>query len=256
MADGDQRILPVDPSNPFPLGRHHFHDPRNRQHRALTAPAVAAVPARTRQWNTTWLGDQEIVPVERPISGLARWPKGTCTTYAGVGVCRTQPNTARFVRGPWRFYDTELERILLYLEGQGVDPWDGSELVEPRYEGSSTDAPFRILRARGHIAGWKWLFGEAELREYVQHYGPAAVGTVWKRNMFYPRPDGSLDVSGEDVGGHAYRIIYYDRRRNRYKKAGSWGRSWGPLGGYAWIDAEDMAALLAADGEAVTVVPA
>ena len=240
MADGDQIILPEDPANPYPLGRHVFHHPANRQFRALVG-APPAYTARTRPWATTWIGDQQAT--------------SSCTAYAAVGVCKTQPNTTGFNRLWGVDYDTHEERVGLYHQAQQVDPWPGSETTDPRYEGSSTDAPFRVLRDRGQITGWKWLFGEEELRLWLTHHGSASVGTVWKRNMFTPRPDGTLDCTGDVVGGHAYRIVYYDRAKNRYQKVGSWGHRWGNRG-RAWINRDDMAALLADNGEAVTIDPA
>jgi hypothetical protein len=261
--------IPVDPDNPYPLGRHKHHDPRNRQHRALDVP-VTEVPARTTPWPTDWIGNQGITPPVTPaqaatnpstppawremLAELRRWPEGTCTNYAMVGLLRTTPHRGNWSRRYWGRYDSALERIIAYLIGQEhYDPWAGSEITQPFYEGSSTDAPAKLMRDRGEITGWKWLFGSGEVKYHLQHRGPVAVGTVWKSNMFNVDSTGTMDVSGQDVGGHAYRLTFYDRNRNRYLKVGSWGPYWG-VGGRAWIPAEPWDHILDNEGGEAVVV--
>lgn len=246
-------LIPHDPNVPQPLGRHQHHDPRNRLFRALDQPVVE-VPARTSPWPTDWVGNQNQTPGGKPdIPQLAQWPLGTCTAYAWVGLCRTAPHRTTWSAKNWRHYDTAFERIMLYLEGQEkADPWPGSEITDPRYEGSSTDAPARIMRDRGHIPGWRWLFGVDEVKYHLQHRGPVAVGTVWLGGMFTPNDRGFLTVKGDQVGGHAYRIVFYDPKRRAFLKVGSWGLSWANRG-RAWIDEEDFGWLLSQGGEAVTM---
>jgi len=215
---------------PHPLGRLQYHDERNRLHRALIHPPPRSYRP-SRLWPTSVVFDQG--------------NSSSCTTQAAIGLCHTAPYWAQFTN--WSGYDTYEERDALYRESRRFDPWPGED-----YEGTSTDAPFRVLRDRGVIAGWRWLFGEAELREWVTWYGPAAVGTDWSERMFYPTKAGYVIPGGMMMGGHAYRLVQYSMSRDAYRIVNSWGREWGQFG-RAWIKSADMAGLLAAGGEAVTV---
>src|SRR5215216_5037993 len=155
-------------TNPGRLGRIQHHDPRNRGFAALDQPNLPAQPAG-RPWWTRDLYDQI---------------GSSCTAAAATGVFRTGPFRRLAAGTVWANYDTEAERFQLYRDAQQVDPWDGDEDTAPYYEGSSTDAPFRVLRDRGQIPGWRWLFGEAQLWEWVSLYGPAAIGVNFYQGMF------------------------------------------------------------------------
>lgn len=226
-------FIPTDPNTPHPLGRTVVdHDPRNRGYAALLAP-----PPQTRRPGQEWW-TRDVYHQQGP----------SCTAQAAIGVCRTSPYRAGF--GVFTLYDTEDERHALYQEAQRHDRWPGED-----YEGSSTDAPFKVLRDRGHIAGWRWLFGEDQLREWVTYYGAAVVGTDWTNAMFRPDRQGFIDYQPGDhrAGGHAYRIVQANAERQSYRIVNSWGRTWGQSG-RAWITWKAMAALLDAQGECV--VPA
>lgn len=231
MPDGLLEYLPERDGNPYPLGRNIiWHDPRNRQFRALAAPPAA--PRRRLTWHSRDVYDQGIDP--------------SCTAEAAVGVCRTQPNTAPFGRARG-LYDESGERYTLYREAQKVDPWPGED-----YDGSSTDAPFRVLRDRGHITGWRWLFGADEVIEWLELYGPCAVGTKWTTGMFTPDDKGVVRLHGQVAGGHAYRLVGHNARKGMTRCVNSWGRGWGDNGRF-WIADSDLRDLLADNGEAVTV---
>lgn len=225
-------MIPVAPNLPHPLGRHVNHDPRNRSFRALVSPPRRAIkPNKT--WWTSVVYDQGDSP--------------SCTAQACVGVMNTNPFRPGFAVDRLS-YDEPAERLDLYDASKIVDPFPGVD-----YDGTSTDAPFKVLRNAGAISGWKWLFGEDELREWVTWYGPAVVGTLWLMDMFDPSPlTGMLTVAGEIAGGHAYRIVQHSTSRDAYRIVNSWGRGWGQ-NGRAWIRTGDLAGLLANDGDAVTI---
>lgn len=233
MSDGDSHLLPADPQHADRLGRAGVHhDPRNRQWRALDIPPRTATGSRP--WHSVFVADQ-LGP--------------SCTAAAAVGLLETQPHTVPH-RSHRIGYDTEQERFALYREAQKVDPWQGEN-----YEGSSGDAPLRVLRDRGVIREWRWLFGLVEVREYLQTRGPVSVGTVWLESMMQARR-GRLEVIPESgaVGGHQWRIVGYNPSRFLYRMVNSWGRGWGE-GGRAWVNETDLEWLLAQQGDAVTVVP-
>jgi hypothetical protein len=149
-------------------------------------------------------------------------------------------------------YDTEEKRYQLYRRAQRVDPWAGEE---PEYEGTSTDAAFKVMRSEGAIKAWKWLFGVGECKEWAMHFGPFGAGTIWYYSMFEPNSKDYLVVNPDsgDAGGHAWRVVGYSKVRNSFRMLNSWGRGWGQLG-RAWVSYEDMEHLLNAQGEAATVV--
>lgn len=231
MSDGATYLIPADPANPHPLGRHVHHDPRNRDHRALVTPPVKSV-REFPTWASRTVFDQG--------------SESSCTAQASAGLLFTAPFASQARQDRLRF-DQPAERLDLYREAQKVDPWPGEA-----YEGSSTDAPFRVMRTLGVIQSWKWLFGIDEIREWLRWFGPVAVGTVWLDGMFEPNPRGFLEVSGNVAGGHAYRLVSYSARRAAFRVVNSWGRGWGDAG-RVWIAAADLGALIANDGDAVTV---
>lgn len=234
MSDGARYLIPEDVErNPYPLGRAGVHhDPRNKLHRALVkrpAPATSEFPRRQRGPAF----DQDDQP--------------QCVAEMTVGLLVTTPHRAQ-AKADIPAFDTFAERHQFYLDLQHHDPWPGPP---PAYPGSSTDAGVRLLRERGVIGGWSWLFGEDETWEWSRRFGAWGAGTVWLGDMFRPRADGFLDVAGYDAGGHAYEVLYGDPRRQAYRIVNSWG-PWGE-NGRAWVSRTDMRGLLAADGEAVVL---
>lgn len=229
FMDATVELIPANPDNPYKLGRHVNHDPHNALHRALVAPPPRATTPY-KAWYTNVVFDQG--------------NSSSCTTQACIGMLHTSPNTANFTE--WKQYDDYAERDALYQTSKDYDPWTGNA-----YDGTSTDAPFKVLRERGTISAWKWLFGEAEVREWVTWYGPCVVGTEWLNDMFSP-VNGYLKVSGAVAGGHAWRIVQYSNTKQAYRMVNSWGKGWG-ASGRAWVHQSDLASLLANNGDAIVV---
>lgn len=227
-------VIPTIPDPPYPLGRRGVHhDPRNRNFRALVDPP----PKRPRPYKS-W------VRLRRDVYDQGSEP--SCTAQAAIGTLRTGNHNRKSFE-QFAEYDEVTERFNLYRAAQQVDPWPGDD-----YEGSSTDAPFRVLRDRGVIDVWKWLFGEDELREWVRWYGPAAIGIEWHYDMFEPDDLGYIYPTGGLAGGHAISVVGYESKSGSYELVNSWGLGWGKFG-RCRIRQANMASLLAADGEAVTV---
>ena len=232
--DGDLIEIPVDPEARYPLGRRGvWHDPRNRLHRALDQ---VALEPRNRTWNTSHVFLQD---------------RSYCAAETAVGVSVTSPFAKPFKQW-WPNYDTEEKRFQLYRRAQTIDPFPGED---PESEGTSTDAPFKILRNEGAISAWKWLFGVEECREWAMHYGPFGVGTNWLESMWEVGKDGYLNVDAATpiAGGHAWRIIGYSHSRKAFRMVNSWGKTWGDRG-RAWVHYDSLDYLLQSQGEAVTVI--
>lgn len=234
MADGDRQFLETPDVLPHPLGRHLHHDPQNREY-PIRALLPRATTPRTQPWWARHNWDQG--------------NEGSCTAQAASGVVATSPfRMTQPMRDALPAYDAFQERSELYREAQKHDPWPGES-----YEGSSTDAPFKVLRNRGQIREWRWVFGIQDLRDTLNAHGPVAIGSWWYADMFHPDDKGYVSVSGAKVGGHAYEIYWWDADDDRYGALNSWGRSWGRNGRF-WITSDQMETLLLDQGEAVTVV--
>lgn len=223
---------------PFPTGRTVvYNDPQNANYPAMSLMSTAVYePDRTyRLWYT---GD--IYSQKGP----------SCVPNTAVGVMRAWPNKPKFIQY-WPEYDTNDERSFgFYTQCQAVDPWH-----DHPHEGSSTDAPFRVWRNEGRIAGWAHLNSPEEVRDFVLHVGPVATGTPWMREMFYPSSNnGYLDGgSFDDVGGHDWRIIGWSSARDAFRMTSTWGRGWGEQG-RAWCPMGLYRELWNRDSDAVVPV--
>lgn len=235
MSDGDIERLPV-PDGPYPLGRHVWHDPRNRGYpiRAKLPPKGDITP-RNRPWWRRGVYNQG--------------GEGSCTAQAAAGVVETSPfRLSAPQRGALPAYDDYDERSDLYREAQRHDPWPGED-----YSGSSTDAPFKVLRMRGHIAEWRWCFGMDDIDDTLDAHGPVAVGVRWHEGDFQVDSQGFIRGLGAVVGGHAFDVIYRDWSDDRYRCVNSWDRQWGDNGRF-WITRNELGDRIDDRGEAVTVV--
>lgn len=229
MSDGDQALIPEDPSNPYPLGRHLHHDPRNRDY-PIRALLEASEP-RQRPWWRRGIYNQGT--------------ESSCTAQAAAGVLETSPNRQAH-RPSLPHYDETAERFDLYSEARRHDPWPGED-----YAGASTDAPFKVLRARSHITEWRWCFGLADVLDTLNGRGPVAVGTLWYTRMFYPDADGHIEISGDVAGGHAYELLWNDAADRQVRAINSWG-DWGQNGRF-WLTHDQLDRLLGENGEAVAL---
>lgn len=225
-------LIPTDPNPPRPLGRRGVnHDPRNFAFRALAAPSVPEGPPRTTPWYRREIYDQQAT--------------SSCTIHAEYGGLRTFSNLSST---SWWFQelDTYGERVATYEESKRYDPWPGED-----YEGTSSDAPCKLLKARGRIERYQWFFSPEEVDFWLEHHGQVTVGTNWYYSMFYPNRSGTIRIvdSQGNAGGHEWNLIYHDVKNRRKRGITSWGRTFGQYGRF-WISDEDFARLMAEDGDA------
>lgn len=168
-----------------------------------------------------------------------------CVGYAGWGWLAAGPVTNR----P-KFTPTEL-----YRWAQERDEWPGLD-----YEGSSTLGLMKALKFKGYIREYRWALDAETLAAWVLTTGPVLVGTNWYLDMFTPDRRGFIQPTGEEVGGHEWRIVGADRdltalddSKGAFRMVNSWGRGWG-ANGRAWISFRHMDLLLANNGDAVTAL--
>lgn len=233
MSDGDLRY--VEDQTGGRLGRNViWHDPANRAYPATGVLFRAAAPLRPKTWWRRGVWDQGY--------------SSECSPHSAAGVRGTSPFRKNLPRPDLLAYDDRSERTELYAESQKVDPWPGES-----YDGTSTDAPFKVMRSRGHIREWRWCFGADDVLRALSHHGPVSIGTNWYEGMETPKPNGFVSPSGDILGGHAYELLGIDVDDEFVTAVNSWGPTYGRNGRFR-ISFKDLRALLEGDGEAVTVV--
>lgn len=231
-------IIPESPSQSSgkALGRHLHHDPRNRDYpvRGTVIPK-SAKPKRSRTWWMRHCYDQG--------------NEGSCVMQGTAGLLHSSPFRMKLPRTNLPLYDEPRERSAGYRKAQEFDPWEGNA-----YEGTSTDAALKLLRAEGLITGWRWCFGIDDCVTTVSLYSPIVVGTYWTSGMDTPDPDTHfVTPSGHDRGGHLWEIFGCHLKDEYFRCIQSWGKGYGDDGVF-YISFADMEALLKRDGEAATIV--
>lgn len=247
MADGDLIHIVEKVVDDKRLGRHLWHDPQNRAYAVRGGTAKPLLPKRvpksklrTRPWHRRGCFDQA---------------DSNCTMETAIGLLYSSPFYAKLgSKGRLDGYDTEPERVDGYERSKDYDPFPGRG-----YHGTTSDAPYKLLRAEGIIAEWRWLFGVQDVRDWVGYRGPFGTGTWWYASMDEPRRRGDrwyaevVESSGQR-GGHEYECIFRDPETGDYEFVQSWGPSYGANGRF-WIDGADFEEkLLLNAGDASTVV--
>lgn len=217
------------------LGRNVvWHDPRNRDWPARGVLFGDNAKPVKKLWWTRDVFDQN--------------GHSSCTFESAAGTIYTSPFRLELPRTNLTKYDSQEERLLGYREAQKHDPYEGVN-----YDGSSTDAPFIVLRNRGEIEEWRWNFGIDDVVLTLGHWGAISQGTWWTSGMDEPDKYGFVKPVGTKRGGHAYRGVGVDPFRGYITYVNSWGRRYGINGRFRML-IEDVEKLLREDGEAVTVV--
>lgn len=195
-------------------------DPRNRDYpvRAL----VGDEPLRSRSWK---------VPV-----WLDQGREGACVGFAWTHEAAAYPAAVPSMTN-------EVARAV-YRRAQQLDQWPGED-----YSGTSVIAGAKVAKERGWIGEYRWAFSEEDLARALGYVGPAVLGLNWYEGMMRPDEKGFLNVTGEQVGGHAILCFSFARWMGYYRLRNSWGNSWG-VNGWCKIRRRDMAILLEQRGDA------
>lgn len=236
MSDGEKRLL-VDRTGGL-MGRHVWHDPRNRGYSIQAELAAGTEDLKTRTWWRRGYFDQG--------------SSSSCTSHAAGGLIRTSPFRLAAPEKPHlREYDDEVELVALYEESKRYDPWPGEN-----YDGTSSDAPFKVLRERGVIGEWRWCFGINDVLRTLSHFGPVAIGVSWLERMMETDERGFIRSSGAEVGGHEVELVGINVPGSYVTGVNSWGR-WGYHdSGRFRLSFSDLEERLEDSGDAVTVVMA
>jgi hypothetical protein len=142
--------------------------------------------------------------------------------------------------------------IVQFIDPDGIyqlaklhDEWKGEE-----YDGTSVRAGAKVLKLLGFVAEYRWAWDAQTVADAILEKGPVVLGIDWYESMFEPGPDGLLVVEGKVSGGHAILANGYDSRTRRFRLKQSWEPGWGDGTGHASLQFDDLAKLLARNGEA------
>lgn len=180
---------------------------------------------------------------------------GCCTVCAAAGMLITAP----FHRPFRRFTMAQIEG--LYSEETRLDEAWFPGVWPPDDTGSSGLWSMKLLQRKGWIASYQHGFSLNAVLATLAGYGgmpPRAVslGTWWWDSMDVPTKDNKIvkSLNAVKMGGHQYLAIGQDPDRRIVRIRNSWSRAWGQSG-YADMSWDQLAELLADDGDAVTGVP-
>jgi hypothetical protein len=204
---------------------------------------------RSRLFNVRSLADQ-LTPRSytwRVPEHLDQGSEGSCVGFGFAHELAAQPVSVKNV--------TTRTAHEIYWSAQHDDPWPGGAYpgASPLYEGTSVLAGATALRALGHYREYRWAFSEPDVAVVVGRHGPVVIGVNWYTGMMSTDASGFIRPTGVIEGGHCTLLHGISLRGDRYSVWQSWGSDWG-LGGRAFIWREDLARLLAEDGDACVPV--
>lgn len=144
----------------------------------------------------------------------------------------------------------------IYDGAQAVDEWPGTN-----YDGTSVRAGMKFLQSVKAIASYVWGQTVDEAIAWMNGgYGTCVIGSNWYAEMsevdrqgFLREPAANLATP---IGGHAFRLIWFDVKKGGVLMRNSWGHDFGfpdpktgvPTG-YAYLRTAFLARLLAEEGE-------
>jgi hypothetical protein len=185
---------------------------------------------------------------------LDQYREGSCVNHAWTHELMASPHPDPYVTKE----KAEAHARAGYRWSQRNDEWEGEA---PVYEGTSVNAGAKWVRdVLGLQTGHEWAFGIEDLRMGVSVKGPAVIGIPWLEGMYSTRPSGLVEVTGDEVGGHALCVTGYHpsmripgedywKRYRVFRWVNSWGTEYG-INGTGLIRYEDLRDLLRTWGEA------
>lgn len=184
-------------------------------------------------------------PYLEPIWRLNQGNTPHCVAFAGKGFVLAAPITQ----------DPGYDPVTIYNECQKADEWDGEN-----YDGTSVRALMKVLTTHKWISGYVWGQTIDEATAWMDGgYGTIVIGSNWYLAMDEVGSDGfikSPKTTDTPIGGHAYRINWYDTKKDGYLVFNSWGNEWGipilgqtTFTGTGYLRRADLERLLREDGE-------
>jgi hypothetical protein len=198
----------------IPDDRDQLWTPQNAQMRGLLTP-VAYSGSKFMYWGMPDINNQ-----------------GSTSKCVGHGA----ETTIRFYPDPWTV-PSKLPNIdLVYAWAQDNDEWPGSELLDPKYFGTSVRAGLEFLRTFGFIQSYHRLTSIQQFIEWLTDRGPVIVGTNWYQYHYdADKTTGRITETPNSQlwGGHCYVHYGLNMIRGTTSFQNSHGIGYG-RGGRAW----------------------
>jgi hypothetical protein len=214
-------------------GRRVEHDPAS-----LGYPARKATATGTKRWP-----HRGPILDQGNVGGCVGWTTGDLLNTAAFWPLRRRRHG-----GKW-YQDADC--LEFYSGATRNDEWPAAE-YPPVDEGTSALGAAKYLKSLGLITRYEHAFGLAHTRRALQ-LAPAMLGINWREAMDYPRPDGTVEVAGDVIGGHEVALLGVDERRRALECLNSWGPEFGRRGRF-WIPFDGADELLDDDGD-VLIIP-
>lgn len=195
---------------------------------SLLYPVTAVLPAEATVYNPR----SHSYRIELRMDQLA---EGKCVSMAHGHDLAAYPGIVTGVHEDWC-------REFIYWPAQRIDEWAGGSYpgAKPFYEGTSVLAGFKIVKAMGAIAEYRWALDFMDLVLGVGYWGPCVIGVDWYSGMFDTDDQGFIHPTGYIAGGHSVLIVGVRVYRNRdgsidflrsyFTILNSWGPAWGQDG--------------------------
>lgn len=217
----------------------------------MSAPLMPSVDPYQRMFGRLYAPDPKdaAFPLERAMRTMSRTELKRRTQAPARAKTLNQRATSYCTKfglahclgaSPLRYRDNPMALLDVPLDGspeayawaQAHDEWPGGE---PDYYGTSVRAMLDYARARGLITMYVWARDVAEAKDYVSRVGsaPLEAGFDWFTGMSNPtlrngiwvaEPNGALE------GGHAFCVLWFDKKRGMWKCQNSWGSEFGADG--------------------------
>lgn len=136
----------------------------------------------------------------------------------------------------------------IYAVAQFFDEWDGES-----YAGTSVRGGAKALKLTQHVRRYEWAFKLEDALPHLMEVGPIVLGLDWYDGMMDTDAAGFIHPTGRLAGGHAVLCYGADLRSGYARIRNSWGAAWGTHGNCK-LSLDDLALLIAADGECCTAV--
>ena len=182
----------------------------------------------------------------KPGAVLDQGQEGACVGFGWTGELLAEPMPNKTGSAAGSKYAQAL-----YNYAKTIDEFEGVD-----YDGTSVLAGAKALKKRNFMGGYHWAFSVEDVRDALVTTGPVVIGIPWFESMYETRPDGLVEVSGNNVGGHCILLTGYFQKKvfgGKPVEVVQWRNSWGDeygIHGDAWVKLEDLATLLKDDGEA------
>lgn len=189
---------------------------------------------------------------EAPLPPYKYWVPGAIQNQGLYGVCVGAAWNGWMRCSPTRTVDGP-DMQAIYRAAIAIDEWaENDNDVEMQF-GTSVRAGAKVLADQNRIAEYLWATDMAAMRRWLLTKGSVVMGTSWYSGMMDVDSSGYVNLTGSVEGGHAWCAIGYTSTGHRFRCINSWGSGWGQKGRF-WVREDDMARLLAEDGEGCTAV--